>query len=89
MEQGTESKNEDISVTNFRRYLRINTVQPKPAYGKIVLVTWLLTNRCLSDLAAKFLTTLGEELELNTKIVEVSSFLYVIFNCVWPALAPI
>lgn len=27
---------EDPAVTNFRRYLRIKTVQPTPDYGKTV-----------------------------------------------------
>ena len=29
---------EDVAVTTFRRYLRINTSQPNPDYGMIVLL---------------------------------------------------
>ena len=28
---------EDIAVTTFRRYLRINTSQPNPDYGMVVV----------------------------------------------------
>ncbi len=31
--------NEDIAVSNFRAYLRINTEQPNPDYG---IISWFL-----------------------------------------------
>lgn len=46
----------DAAVTNFQRYLRINTVQPNPDY----------------DGAVNFLTEMSKQLNLPFKVVEVA-----------------
>jgi hypothetical protein len=58
------SEAEHIAVTNFRTYLRIKTVQPKPDY----------------ESCTAFLKKMAEELDLGVKIFEVSetTFLYII-----------
>jgi hypothetical protein len=61
---------EDISVTNFRRYLRINTMHPKPDYGKFS--TLIFITKMISASCAKFLVELGTELNLKKEVVEVT-----------------
>ena len=34
----TSSLTEDQAVTNFREYLRIKTVHPKPDYGELFII---------------------------------------------------
>ena len=66
---------ENIAVTTFRRYLRINTSQPNPDYGMVtdyysVISHHLMVTRVAS--AVVFLQELAREVGLECDVVEVS-----------------
>ena len=65
---------EEIAVTTFRRYLRINTCQPNPDYGNTVpfrsAIIFMMVI-CVAS-AVVFLQEVAKDIGLDCEVVEVS-----------------
>ena len=68
MERGVE---EDVAVTTFRRYLRINTSQPNPDYGNTPLGSSHKFTCCILGAAVTFLQEVAREIGLGCDVVKV------------------
>ena len=64
---------EEIAITTFRRYLRINTCQPNPDYGNTVPFKSAITLMviCVAS-AVVFLQEVAKDVGLDCEVVEVS-----------------